>query len=449
LFKASGALWTLDEDRTLIPRAWTGQDLAGERLAPGEGFAGRAIGERRGLITNDYARSPHAAPRFVAAGVRSVIVQPVILRDRPLGVLTMSRAGVEAAPFGAEDLALLQSFAAHASTALANARLYEEATRYAQRLRALEEVNRLVSSSLNPDEVLANLARAISQFFDAPYVSVWGLDETTGRLRRTLTHGDPALAAELHDTLAPGEGGIGWVVQRREPIFWTEVARDARAARGGGDPELHARRAPAPQAPSHQGGRGVRRGPLLDRALGGRPRRPPHVAVRRRTEDAGHVGPVPQRDQPAAARGADQRARDRDAPACDRGGRERRLAHAARLGGGLRPQVVRGGADAPAGRGHRRGHARLLRARATVRAVAGGPRHRRGRPDRPRAGEHAALRGGAGAAARDHHAARGGTRALAAGRRGRRDAAGRGRGRARLRRRHGGRVPARRAQGAA
>src|SRR5438552_852035 len=228
LFKASGALWTLDEDRTLIPRAWTGQDLAGERLAPGEGFAGLAIGERRGLITNDYARSPHAAPRFVADGVRSVIVQPVILRDRPLGVLTMSRAGVEAAPFGVEDLALLQSFAAHAATALENARLYEEATRYAQLLRALEEVNRLVSSSLNPDEVLANLARAISQFSDAPFVSVWGLDETTGRLRRTLTHGDPALAAELHDTLAPGEGGIGWVVQRREPIFWTEVARDAR-----------------------------------------------------------------------------------------------------------------------------------------------------------------------------------------------------------------------------
>src|SRR5207237_1098895 len=83
---------------------------------------------------------------------------------------------------------------------------------------------RLVSSSLNPDEVLANLARAISQFFDAPYVSVWGLDAATGRLRRTLTHGDPALAAELHDTLAPGEGGIGWVVQHREPIFWTEVA---------------------------------------------------------------------------------------------------------------------------------------------------------------------------------------------------------------------------------
>ena len=228
LFKASGALWTLEEDRGLVPRAWTGQDLAGERLAPGEGFAGLAVAERRGLLSNDYTRSPHAARRFVTAGVRSVIVQPLILRDRALGVLTMSRVGDAAEPFGAEDLALLQGFAAHAATAIENARLYEEATRYAQRLRALEEVNRLVSSSLEPDEVLANLARAIAQFFDAAFVSVWGLDETTGRLRRALTHGDAGVASQLHQELSPGEGAVGWVVEHREPILWTDVATDPR-----------------------------------------------------------------------------------------------------------------------------------------------------------------------------------------------------------------------------
>jgi GAF domain-containing protein/ActR/RegA family two-component response regulator len=229
LFRASGALWTLGEDGGLVPRAWTGQDLAGERLAPDEGFAGLAMRERRGLISNEYARSPHASPRYVAAGVRCVIVQPLILRDRPVGVLTMSRSEADAQPFGIEDLTLLQSFASHAATAIENARLYEEATRYAERLRALEEVNRLVSSSLEPDEVLGNLARAISQFFDAPYVSLWSVDESAGMLRRALTHGDPALAAELHDTLAIGEGGIGWVVEHRQPILWTEVARDARS----------------------------------------------------------------------------------------------------------------------------------------------------------------------------------------------------------------------------
>jgi GAF domain-containing protein/ActR/RegA family two-component response regulator/anti-sigma regulatory factor (Ser/Thr protein kinase) len=232
LFKASGALWTLEEDGTLIPRAWTGQELAGERLGPGEGLAGVAIRERRGVITNDYASSPHATRRFVAVGVRSLIMQPVILRDRPLGILTMSRAGADAAPFDVEDLALLQSLAAHSATALENARLYAEARHYAERLRALEEVNRLVSSSLEPDEVLANLARAISQFFDAPHVSVWSLDEATGRLRRALTHGYDGLAANLHQELAPGEGAVGWAVAHRTPILWTDVATDARMIDG-------------------------------------------------------------------------------------------------------------------------------------------------------------------------------------------------------------------------
>src|SRR5262249_44213800 len=98
-----------------------------------------------------------------------------------------------------------------------------------------EEVNRLVSSSLEPDEVLANLARAISQFFDAPYVSVWSLDESTGRLRRALTHAHAAaLAPELHQELAPGEGAVGWVVAHRTPILWTDVATDSRMIAGAG-----------------------------------------------------------------------------------------------------------------------------------------------------------------------------------------------------------------------
>src|SRR5262249_15398845 len=130
--------------------------------------------------------------------------------------------------FDVEDLALLRSFAAHAATAIENARLYADARQYAERLRALEEVNRLVSSSLEPDEVLVNLARAIAQFFDAPYVSLWSLDEATGRLRRALTHGDSGLASELHQELAPGEGAVGWVVAHREPIPWTDVVADSR-----------------------------------------------------------------------------------------------------------------------------------------------------------------------------------------------------------------------------
>jgi GAF domain-containing protein/CheY-like chemotaxis protein len=143
-----------------------------------------------------------------------------------LGVLML--LGPRPYEFGADDHDLLQSFSEQAAAAMRNARLYEDARAYAERLRALEQVNRLVSSSLNTQEVLENLARAIAQFFDAPYASVWAYEPVTRRLRRALAFGDAELARELHDELALGEGAVGWAAEHREPILWTDVRTDQR-----------------------------------------------------------------------------------------------------------------------------------------------------------------------------------------------------------------------------
>ncbi|HUF93672.1 MAG TPA: GAF domain-containing protein, partial [Candidatus Limnocylindria bacterium] len=398
LFSSDGTLYVIEEDGTLVARSWTGATaIPYRRLAPGQGVVGACAGQRRGLIVNDYARSPHALPAWVAAGLRHSMAQPLLLRDRLLGVIAINRVREEATPwltedlallesftaqaaiaienarlyeaadvrarrlrtlahlnhlvsstldmeevlggiaraagefmaapfvafwvadetaqtlhlraystddpeealtvtelrfgegavgwvaahrraanipdlvadgrftnprwarargltglfaapiihqdsllgvlmllgprpfdFGADDLGLLQSFSEQAAAAIRNARLYEEARAYAERLRALEEVNRLVSSSLNTQEVLENLARAIAQFFDAPFASVWAYEPVSRRLRRALTYGDAGLARDLRDDLALGEDAVGWVAEHREPILWTDVRTDAR-----------------------------------------------------------------------------------------------------------------------------------------------------------------------------------------------------------------------------
>jgi GAF domain-containing protein/ActR/RegA family two-component response regulator len=206
-----------------------GRDLVFPR---GIGVVGLAVSERRLVMTPDLMNAPdipltpevHAC--FEASPIRSLLAVPLVVGDVVTGVLaTGDRAG---RVFDDEEIRALGAFADQAAVALENARLYRRAREYGDRLLALEEVNRRVSSSLQMDEVLQNIAAAVGRFFDAPYVSVWVFDPTTRLLRRSLAHGDPRFSGGLRSEVAVGEGLVGWVVQHREPILWTDVERDPR-----------------------------------------------------------------------------------------------------------------------------------------------------------------------------------------------------------------------------
>ena len=227
-------VWLADETtRTLHMQASWDVSVGGEMenidtLKFGEGAVGAVALDQQPLTIDDIFTDGRFVAREWARerGLRSLFCAPILDREHLLGVLVLIRD--RPFRFGADDADLLQSFSAQAAAAIRNARLYEDARRYADRLRALEEVNRLVSSSLNVEEVLQNLARAIARFFDAAFVSLWAYDAASQRLRRALTFGDPELADELKDDLAVGEGAVGWVVARREPLMWIEIADDPR-----------------------------------------------------------------------------------------------------------------------------------------------------------------------------------------------------------------------------
>jgi GAF domain-containing protein/CheY-like chemotaxis protein len=230
------AFWVADEaTRTLRLEAYSDEVLGDSQvssLAFGEGGVGWVAEHRERLAIADM----FSDDRFVARewarqrGFTSFFATPIIHQEALLGVLVL----IADRPFrfSPDDEDLLQSFSAQAAVAIGNARRYQETRAYAERLRTLDEVNRLVSSSLNPEEVLQNLAAAVGQFFDAPYASIWVYDPTTRRVRRSVTHGAPEIAIALQNELSVGEGGVGWVVERREPILWTDVAADPRAING-------------------------------------------------------------------------------------------------------------------------------------------------------------------------------------------------------------------------
>ncbi len=233
LLGAEGIIYLLERDRILVPRAWYGLGawVRDVRVAVGEGAAGVCARDRRGLIVNDYAASPLALPSGVAHGVVRFMAQPLVARDRLLGVISVTRGG-GGAPFAESDLATFETFAIQAAIALENARLYREARRHGEHLEVLDVVNRQVSSSLEFEEVLRNLAAAAARFFEAPYVVVWVADPVARKVRRSVVVGESELAERLPGELAFGEGGAGWVAEQRLPILWTDLQEDHRVIGG-------------------------------------------------------------------------------------------------------------------------------------------------------------------------------------------------------------------------
>src|SRR5262245_2985799 len=95
-----------------------------------------------------------------------------------------------------------------------------ELTRTVSELRALGEVGRAVSSTLDLDTVLDTIVARAGQLAGADGCSIYEYDEATEEFRLRATHNfEPGLAEAIRSTpLHKGEGVMGHAAERREPI---------------------------------------------------------------------------------------------------------------------------------------------------------------------------------------------------------------------------------------
>jgi signal transduction histidine kinase/CheY-like chemotaxis protein len=90
------------------------------RVRLGEGVTGMVAQHRAGVMINDDQVSPTTGPLF------AILAEPLVYRDRLLGVITINNEGTGRV-FGTPERDLLTLFAAQAAIAIENARLYEAA----------------------------------------------------------------------------------------------------------------------------------------------------------------------------------------------------------------------------------------------------------------------------------------------------------------------------------
>jgi hypothetical protein len=146
------------ESQELVIEAAAGIDpkwVHKARMKVGEGISGQAFSERRPIYVRDTWEHPDFL--FFDDVLRSLIAVPLMCRDEVIGALTVDSDSPKACEDS--DIQLMTIAAAQVSTAIANAKLYEEAEDRAAKLAVAYE--ELQENDRLKDELVQNVSHEL------------------------------------------------------------------------------------------------------------------------------------------------------------------------------------------------------------------------------------------------------------------------------------------------
>ncbi len=222
-------LWD-EAGRQLVPHAWIGTGgLVVERaLKLGEGVAGAAAEQRKGVVVNDHAAQPWAHSDIREHhGAAAVLSQPILFGERLIGTISAAHAGA-GARFSEQDEHVLGLFADQAAIAIQNAGLYEAAERRAAESLAVAQVGHAITKTLDSKEVLKLIVEHASRLFgtERSAVAVVEPDKPNSVVRVVSRKG---VSERLSEHMRPchwREGPAAAAAVRRQPVSSADILHD-------------------------------------------------------------------------------------------------------------------------------------------------------------------------------------------------------------------------------
>jgi PAS domain S-box-containing protein len=149
LHSKNGGFYLYDAERQELELAFfTEMDLkAGTRLKLGEGAAGRVALSREPLIIDDYQTWEGHSPQYQSVPFRAILQVPMLYGGELIGVLVINEYGDSERKFTREDANLLTLFAAHASSVVYNARLFEQLEERVEQFSTLHSIDMVIGST--------------------------------------------------------------------------------------------------------------------------------------------------------------------------------------------------------------------------------------------------------------------------------------------------------------
>ena len=235
----AGAVW-LDEPRTGLRRVASiaGDGRAGQREDTDEAdpdpFTLRAIEERRPIMQPAVRSYESGSGRYAFATLdedESVFAVPLQAHGRVAGALTLyGKAGRE---LDAHELSLLEAASRQIGIGVESARLYRDARATAEiaqqrahNLALVHIISRLVSSSLDPGQVVQVTAEQMVQLFGVDHCAIM-LFDSLGTYGQVVAEYPPLGTVGTRGNFVPGDF-LETEPGRGEPQFVTDIANDRR-----------------------------------------------------------------------------------------------------------------------------------------------------------------------------------------------------------------------------
>ena len=195
------------------------------------GFAAHVLRTRETLVINENIEEASAKfGSYTMVGTqdeKSAVFVPLIVGDQARGLINLIDLDREHA-FSPSDVRLLQTLANSMSIALENARLFDETQRRTREAGALAEVGRDISSTLDLSTVMDRIARHAKDLLNADSTAIF-LPETGKNLYRAIVAVGEIAENLLSETIEPGVGIIGSLIEAGRAEFVNDTGNDPRA----------------------------------------------------------------------------------------------------------------------------------------------------------------------------------------------------------------------------
>ncbi len=198
------------------------------------GLAGWVVRNRQAVLIADTSLDDRWMARQYESdekpGAKSAVSAPLWVRDRLVGVMTLVHP--QPSFFTSEHLALVQAIADQAGIAVLNARLYTESQHRARVMTALTESAKIITASLNLEEVLQRIIEQASQALRVEAAAL-ALTDAEGHSLVFSAATGWLIPTDLSTPLRLGKSVSGWVADEGRGVILADVRRDPRF-----DPEI-------------------------------------------------------------------------------------------------------------------------------------------------------------------------------------------------------------------